>query len=324
MYRSEEIKFERFPEQMKLLAEVALEMKYQVEWIDTWSGYLLKIEDKFFGYGYFSKFPLNSAESRALCKDKVFSYMVLEKNNILVPEGDYFIRFDEKYSAQVEGKGIEEAIAYADQIGYPVFAKPNRLAQGQLCKMIFNSSQLHEHIAGIFERDHIVLIQKLVGGDEYRVVALDGEIILAYQKTPPYIVGDGKSGIEELVYKLKKQHLTVDVDWQMLKDLGRDKEDILKKDERLRLRDNANLKTGGLIERVVDKYPEWLKNLVKKITVTLGARFFGIDLMVEDWKNGKDAVIIEVNSDPGFDEFLAYDREKTIGLLKKLLIESLK
>lgn len=319
MYTSNRINKSVFPKQMKLLAEVAEGLGYKTEWIDRWAGYLLRIRGKLFGYGYFPRFPLNSAEARALCKDKALAYMILEKKGYCVPEGDYFIKYDERYLDNCRGKSEKEAIAYAGRIGFPVFVKPNRMAMGVNCKLIADKKDLKKQIAEIFAEDYIVLIQKFLSGREYRVVWLDEEVILAYEKKLPEIIGDRRNTVEKLAEDLAGKNSKLQVDWDLADRKGFGKKSILKKGAKLLLRDNANLSTGGMIGDVLKKAPGDLEKYVKRLAKDLDLRLGGLDLMVDDINDAGTYTIIEVNADPGFDQFMNFDRQKTLEVLEKIL-----
>ncbi|MBU0648124.1 hypothetical protein KJ855_03000 [Patescibacteria group bacterium] len=321
MYKYHQERYENFPLQMKLLSEVAENMGWKVEWIDRWAGYLMRIDNKYFGYGKVPRFPLNKAISRALCKDKTYSYVLLEEEGIGVPEGDYFVKFDERYRGFSEGKGVEEAKVFARHLGYPVFVKPNSMSRGKLCRQIYNEDDLVRHLLDIFQEDHIALVQRVVRKREYRVVVLDDQILLCYEKTPPLVVGDGIRTLGELIGEIKKtSKVKISPDWEMLSSLGFDKSNVLKDKEVLLLRDNANLNSGGWVLEVVNNYPDSLLDFVKKVGRILDLRFFGIDMMTDDLHKG-EYIVLEVNGDPGFEAFMRYDELRTREVFEKILGE---
>ncbi len=312
-----------FPQHTLFLAELAKKEGYEVEWIDRWTGYLLKIDDQLFGYGHFPKFPLNSAAARALCKDKVFSYQLLEKNGLVVPEGDYFIKYDERYIDNSRGKGKNEAIEYAKKLGFSVFVKPNRMAMGIHCQVVNTAEELEKVIDEVFLDDHIVVVQKIVKKPEYRLVVLDGEIILGYRKLMPTVTGDGLATVDVLVKRLKKDVPKLVIDWDWLKKNGWKKSDIVPAGEEILLRDNANLSTGGVISKVLEKIPDDLKKYVAKITKLFKVRLAGIDLMADDLADSRTFTVIEINADPGFEAYMQYDEKRVKEIYKKIFIKCL-
>lgn len=324
MYRSKKIRYDVFPEQMKMLAEIATDLGFHVEWIDGWSGYLLKIEEKYFGFGKIPKFPLNDAMARALSRDKTYSYMMAENIGLKVPEGDYFLKNDEKYVQHWMGKSMDEALVYADEVGYPVYVKPNSLAMGKGCRMVFGKSDLVDQLGQIFQMDHIALIQKCVEGDEYRIVVLEGEIILVYQKKAPNIVGDGKKEVQQLVDEKNKTNNKLVVDWDLVRNLGYDKAKILEENKKLRINSNANLSMGGEIKEVVSVVPDVFKDYVAQVNRVFGLRLYGLDLIVGDLSVADSYIFLEINADPGFDGLIRYDRILAKEMIVKILKWSLK
>jgi len=280
MYRKKELQSECFPESMKLLVEIAKEAGHEAEWIDRWSGGLVRINGKYFGSGFFPKYQLNSATSRQLVKDKTYAYMLLEEAKIKVPNGDYFFRFDQKYIGQIQGKGMDEARQWANDHGYPVFVKPNQGALGRNCFKVSDEEELLICLEKIFIDDYMVLVQEVLEGKEYRVMFVDSEIVLIYEKSRAYERVNGK-----------KKYVS----------------------------DVANLSSGGVLVGEIGEWTLELALLVKKIAQIFGLRYGGIDLMGGEINSVDDLTVLEVNSDPGLDHFLAHDLEKGKQIMKKLL-----
>jgi glutathione synthase/RimK-type ligase-like ATP-grasp enzyme len=322
MYSIKAEQFERFPKQMMELAKMAEELGYEVKWVDKWSGGLLEINGRYFGYGLIPKFPLNSGISRQLAKDKVYAYMLMENNGIRVPEGDYFFRFDETYLKQTQGKGIAEAKDFAQKLGYPVFVKPNRGALGRDCKLVINEEELGIGLEKIWTSDFMAIIQRVLFGREYRVMFLDGEVILVYEKSKLYVEGDGVTNLK-FHPPIRRTNLKQNAKMQESRNKKQDEKRILKKGERYYLTDVANLSGGGVVVGVVNEYSDELKNLVRKISEIFGLRYGGIDFIGGDINYVDELTVLEVNADPGLEGFIDYDREKGVEVLRKLLGASL-
>ncbi len=321
MYRSKKLNKKVFPQHTLFLAEVAKKMGCEVEWIDRWTGYLLNIDGQYFGYGHFPKFPLNSAVARTLCKDKVFAYQLLEKNGFGVPVGDYFIKYDPRYLDNSRGKGKEEAVEYAKRLGWPVFVKPHGMALGIHCQEVTSETGLRRAIEEIFVDDHIVIVQEVIRKPEYRLVVLDGKIVLGYEKIVPQVIGDGRKTLKQLVEEMKQvvPQLVADWDWLTRNNFLADK--VLAKNEKVFLRHNANLSTGGIIGEVLEKPSQELAKYVSEMTELLGVRLAGVDLMADDLNDRRTFTVIEINSDPGFEAYMQYDRKKVEEIYKKILLK---
>ena len=86
------------------------------------------------------------------------------------------------------------------------------------------------------------LLQTYIPGRDYRVVYLDGEILVAYERIPPTITGDGQNTIKNLIEKdfptinqRKVEHY--------LENQGVNTETILEKNKTLPLLPTANIAT---------------------------------------------------------------------------------
>ena len=86
------------------------------------------------------------------------------------------------------------------------------------------------------------LLQTYIPGRDYRVLYLDGEILVAYERIPPTIIGDGKNTIKNLIEKdfpminqKKVEHY--------LETQGVNTETILEKNKTLPLLPTANIAT---------------------------------------------------------------------------------
>ena len=86
------------------------------------------------------------------------------------------------------------------------------------------------------------LLQTYIPGRDYRVVYLDGEILVAYERIPPTITGDGQNTIKNLIEKdfptinqRKVEHY--------LENQGVNTETILERNKTLPLLPTANIAT---------------------------------------------------------------------------------
>jgi len=69
--------------------------------------------------------PLGSVE---ICKDKDYTATLLRRFGFLVPEGKVF--FSDALNAKIEKKRSKnDALLYAENLGYPLIIKPNELSQ---------------------------------------------------------------------------------------------------------------------------------------------------------------------------------------------------
>jgi glutamate--cysteine ligase len=131
-------------------------------------------------------------------------------------------------------------------------------------------------------------------------------------RVPANVVGDGKHSIRELVkiknqdplrgkgYKTPLEKIELDESSQLfLKQQGKDFDYVPEHLETVYLRENSNISTGGDSIDYTDSIPDRFKEIAVKAAKAVGARFCGVDMMIEDYKDEKSNYsIIEINFNP--------------------------
>ncbi len=83
---------------------------------------------------------------------------------------------------------------------FPLIIKPHNDAHGNgVCMHIMSFDELVTKLKQSFEQYSTMLIQEEIQGDEIRVLCLFGKVFLAYMRIPPFVIGNGKNSIQELV-----------------------------------------------------------------------------------------------------------------------------
>ncbi|MEN6325511.1 MAG: cyanophycin synthetase [Syntrophomonas sp.] len=238
-----------------------------------------------------------------LAKNKPLANRLLRDHNIPVPEGDVAC-------------SEEEAVAIADQIGYPIVIKPYDGNQGKgVSTHIANKELLRKayQIANNYSRR--VLIEKHIYGKDYRVLVVGDKVSAVAERKPPYIVGDGIHSIGQLV-ELENQNPqrgeghekpltkikldTVAKEWMRRSEL--DENSIPLAGELVLVRENSNLSTGGQARDVTLDIHPVNKALAIKAAKVIGLEVAGIDLVSDDISQPLipgNGAIIEVNAVPG-------------------------
>ena len=89
----------------------------------------------------------------------------------------------------------------ANKIGYPSY-KPRYGNQG---KGVFaNLGEELIHAYKILSKNKRYNYRKHIEGKDYRICLVDYKVVAASERIPPYIIGDGKSTIKDLVQELNK------------------------------------------------------------------------------------------------------------------------
>jgi cyanophycin synthetase len=203
----------------------------------------------------------------------------------------------------------------AESIGYPVVLKPRYGNQGKgVFVNIKNEKELLNAYNLLIKNYSDLMIERYIKGRDFRVCIVDGEVIAVAERIPPYIIGDGKSTVRRLVQLLNKDErrgkghekpLTkVKIDEALMEHIrkyGYDINSIIPKNEKLTLRENANLSTGGTAVDYTGTICEENIDICKRAAKAIGLNICGIDLCCMDISIPveKDGAIIEINAAPG-------------------------
>lgn len=145
------------------------------------------------------------------------------------------------------------------------------------------------------------LAENFVSGTDYRALMYRGKLIGLVKREPPYIVGDGKSSVADLVVPLKR--FKQDAHYSAMKrQLGITDTTIIEKSRKVVLRQNSNGSTGGFSTTLEQNHlhPD-LVTLLQEAVSAIGLTLAGIDILIKDVTKPRtnNAVIIEINSTPG-------------------------
>lgn len=179
-----------------------------------------------------------------------------------------------------------------------------------------NQENFEKAIEIAFQEDETVLLEDFVEGTEYRFFVIGDETKAVLLRVPANVQGDGIHSIEELVaikndnplrgYNHRSPLEKIELgptEKITLEEQGFKKEDIPAEGERVYLRDNSNVSTGGDSIDYTDKVDESYKKLAVGISKALGANISGIDMMITNYKNPAESKegnygVIEANFNP--------------------------
>lgn len=217
----------------------------------------------------------------------------------------------------------EEAVAEALKIGFPVVLKPVAGHKGQgvttgieseqeVRKAFQNIVNLAEEQGSPFEG---ALVQQQIYGTDHRLLSVGGKFVAALERVPAFVVGDGKSTVEELIEIDNAKEIRLDnarsplckikID-ENLKDYlalqGKSLTYVPAEGEHITLRRVANISAGGVSINVTSKiHPDNVK-MVEDIARFFKVKCMGIDVLAQDisksWREGNFG-IIEINAGPG-------------------------
>jgi len=236
--------------------------------------------------------------------DKEDTKYLLEQAEVPVPKGD-IVRTE---------RGLKEVI---EDIGYPVVLKP---ISGNHGRGITTDIQNWEDVVVAFEAaknvSNSVIVEKYVTGDDYRLLVINYKLVAAAKRTPAHVVGDGKSTVQQLIDKVnedpkrgfghEKVLTRIDVNEMtlgILKEKGKTVDSVLEEGEFLKLKDTANLSTGGTAEDVTDIVHPYNVFMAERIAKIIDLDICGIDIMttaIDQPLPDTGGAVLEVNAGPGF------------------------
>lgn len=279
-------------------------------------------------YFRFSSIDLNPLGAAEIAKDKDYANFFMREMGYETIEGRTFFRPDWG-EAIGSPRGIDDAIRYAAEIGYPVFVKPNSGSQGRQAAVATNDDELREALGAAFGVDRVALVQRVVPGRDYRVVVLHDQVISAYERIPLSVEGDGTLSVAELMQRkqeefertgrdtvLKQDDIRID---QKIGRYGYDRSTVLGPGEIVYLLDNANLSAGGEGVDVTEELHPTIADLAVRLTKDMGLKLCGVDLLLcgEVSSPLSEYVVIEVNAAPGLDHYAK------VGSEQKAIVEAM-
>tara|TARA_B100001093_G_scaffold519347_1_gene607912 strand:- start:1914 stop:3518 length:1605 start_codon:yes stop_codon:yes gene_type:complete len=223
---------------------------------------------------------------------------------------------------QARVRNIEDALQFAEKIGFPLVLKPELEEQGRgVFANITNEVELKECFEQASESYSDLILERFVKGFSYRVQIHDGTVIEAWQMNPPYLIGDGTLSIGELIdiENAKPDRNAIngsmkpipldDVTLKNLKKLDLTLKCVPRAGDKITLAETSNESRGGTSENFLNFLHPENAELCADAAKTLGLKVAGVDLISEDgskqWR-GNNTVICEINSQPELGDFTSY------------------
>jgi D-alanine-D-alanine ligase-like ATP-grasp enzyme len=279
-------------------------------------------------YFRYSSLDINSLGAALLAKDKDYANYFMDSMGYPTIPGRTFYSNDWA-KALGSKENIHAAYRYAKKIGFPVIVKPNDGSQGSGVFLADNKKEFYKGLKEIFKKTQVALVQDYVKGHDYRIVVLDDEVVMAYERIPLSVIGDGRSSIKTLL-KVKaaefkgssKDVRIVPNDPRILQKLARQElslKSVPEEGEQIFLLDNANLSSGGEAIDVTTVVHQGFVELAIDLTKDMGLRLCGVDLLVDGDISLRPAkfVVLEVNASPGLDHYAK------LGKTQQMLVEAL-
>ena len=259
-----------------------------------------------------------SAVAESIAQDKDLTKRLLHAAGVPVPLGQ-----------PVET--IDEAWEVALKVGLPVVVKPQDGNQGKgVTVNITERAQLEEAFRTAAEYG-TVMVERFLPGHDFRLLVVGDQLVAAARREPPQVLGDGERTVRELVYLVNldprrgEGHATSltkirldDIAVARLAAQGLTPDSVPAKGQRVILRNNANLSTGGTATDVTDDvHPDVAARAIAAAQM-VGLDICGVDVVcnsvhmsLEEQGGG----IVEVNAAPGLRMHLSpsYGKARDVG-----------
>jgi cyanophycin synthetase len=317
----------KMPKCTAVLREICEKLRIQLEIIDKEQGYLVRLTEGNNSVVTQSNYiTINRLAAAKITQDKVYTYRVLKRAGVRVPQGSFFLKkghfVGPDYS---EGQGLLQARKFADwlatRVGYPLIVKPNHLSAGLGVTRVDNSNGVIAAVKKVFRlEEHNAIVQEYIRGREYRLVVLKGRVVLCYERLLPAIRGDGGSSVRTLINRHNGKcpaRARLDLHnanlLKLLKKQGLSPRSVPRKGKQIIVNETTtNLARGGRLKRVRElhrSFDQWAKTVCGGLGLSFGA----IDLRTADIaKPANLATVLEVNANPSLVHSYRKMRDKTV------------
>jgi cyanophycin synthetase len=210
-----------------------------------------------------------------------------------------------------------EVPAAVERVGFPCVLKP--LGAGGGKGVTANIRSLDDALTAFqvaFRQEQgPVMVEAHVPGDDHRLMVINGQFVAAIRREPSFVVGDGHKTLTQLVAELNAPRSNNMVRSRYLRPIALDEvlkqhlaaqqlrlTDVPASGQRVTLRSNANLSTGGICTDVTSICHPQIRTMAILLAKTTGLWTVGIDYMTKDISRRPDEVggaFIEMNTTPG-------------------------
>lgn len=273
---------------------------------------------------------LNSRPAAPLTRNKHSTRLILQNNGVPVPRGR---RFDQSSMAA--------AVAYAEELGYPVVLKPLHGAQGQgVVTGIADAADLEwafQDVASSTFADDDIIVEEQIEGEAYRIIVVGERAVSALISRRGAVTGDGERTVRQLVedrqlLRQQNPHLMsrpISIDDRMQHLLTRQQaglDDVLGHGRTVEFTYGSNTHLGGEPAQVLKEvHPTILEASVRAVQALPGLGFGGVDFLVPDIRRpltDQRAAICEINSLPAVDshEYPLYG--EAVSVMREMVVKS--
>lgn len=274
--------------------------------LDAGGGYLFRVSKAgrsvVLGAGGVCSFPINSATAFTLSRDKSHTKSALRAEGLPVIDGGLFFAHQRRVGLRGPGREIEDAVVFAQTLGFPVFCKPNTGSRGNFAEIIASADLMRDYARRLAVEFEAFLVEPLIRGTEHRVLVHDGRVVFHAVKQEPALIGDGVRTLQAIADDLNARLAAEGLSpWPpaAIAAAG-DPASVPPAGMHILLAGRRNLSAEGDIAAFSTDAPVALADLSRRAVAAVGLRLGAVDVFdVSPARNLSDLKIIEVNGNPG-------------------------
>jgi D-alanine-D-alanine ligase-like ATP-grasp enzyme len=243
--------------------------------------------------------PLTDVVSSDLTNDKPLVHRLLLEAGLPVPE-----------HVVVDAEDVRAAGAFLARVKPPVVVKPKDATAGEgIVGQVYSFEELKRALRDSGRYSARVLVERMVAGDTYRLLLLDGELLDAIRRRPAQLTGDGHSTIETLMFREFERRIAAggdafgyrpfefDLDTLgVLEHAGYELDAVLPAEKSIPIKTASN--ASGPAEPAFDEVGPAVVESARTAARVLGIRLAGVDVVTIDparTLSETGGVILEVN-----------------------------
>lgn len=250
-----------------------------------------------------TSFPVNNQPSCFISNNKFLTKRILRMEKIPTPKS-WLVR------TPVEAKKI--CLKYNL---FPCVLKPAKGAHGKkVYAKIESFEEFCEILPLVFTSSgkKNVLIEEFINGSDYRVLVVGNKVSAVMERIPAHVTGDGVKNIRQLITQFNQNPLVgkkyekplckIRVNGEVKRILKKQNKKLTyipQKNEKVFLRQNSNISTGGIGKDVTDKVNKEVKKVAVKAAQLIGIKITGVDIVFDKLK--QVPYVLELNDCPGID-----------------------
>lgn len=198
-----------------------------------------------------------------------------------------------------------------DAVKLPAVVKPVDTDHGiAVSTNLQNREEVIAAIETAFKFSEKVIVEEYYSGREYRFLVIDEKVRAVAFREPANVTGDGIHTIQQLIDQknvgrgtdYRHPLLKIIADDEVLRHLKTNSlslDSVLKNGEKVYLRRNSNLSTGGDSIDITDEMPSFYKNVAIKAAQSAGLKIAGIDIIIKNIEAAPETdnyIVVELNA----------------------------